>query len=1133
MNFLNWITDVAALKTTGNVLGATGSQARVTQAELNKFIAEAHDHLDLYKLAAYYIFFLRFGLIDSVERNAQLKTYDGQHWHYEPWDMDIALGGANNGVIAYEPPLTRDTRAGGSTYAFSGRTTNQSNVLWDCLECWDYWANTLVPEVAQALYDAGLTYENASKMFDEEYVNKWSETLYNESGHYKYIDATIDSKYRQYLNGARTSHRHWWLSKSMNYYDAKWSCGDFTQRSINFRISKNQNPSGYNLIKIYPTNTTFFKVQYGTKGSETGITPIGDLTEATTLVGGEAVIDANLQLEDKQPCFIFGASSIEGLDLSGLLSSSTGNLGRGYTDINFGDSYDEVLGASLKWLKLGAQCTPSIYTYPNENSYISNLSIGQNGIGGTTGDNKHDALENVELLDVVGWYNMTTQGGTTWLSDLFSGNGYDRKNIKTLYAMGCNMATSFKTSNSGNKFTDLRLPSSVASLEFINSSWENLSFWSTTLNKENEGLENERIINATYNKLSGIPTSVNSVSFKGSAAKNECSLNLVLNWIDNIYAEIDTAHPSYTSEQKEQALYTALSSKVLYAEQINWGTGTTKIYYNDLIRLSKFASESLSGNLKGYVVISDAEPLTASQLTELQNLFGDYVFNIGTTSNNLVVDQALGFVRISVNGASIINNNLYLNEPNSANLQATTFSLKSDQAVNTIINNDYTYSEFVTSKPENVYLWAISDTENNVGTLDSNYKSARLEKRNDGSVRIVTSEGDYGDYSLYINVYYFDDNQLQRDSVQINIVGVTYPTGYNIVLTRSNPRQFLYNSTIATSLFGSSYASQNPLPEAYLLTSRNQQVEVSITPTGTYTATLNSVKYHLSSIENPILNSGIEFFQRDENDNSVNYIEIENPNIAYLKNGTNGIILQVNGDAPETLKKYKLTIRLSIGGRNVIDKSIIILLWDDAQMIIPYNTQDGRYQATVSLYNSNYSSSNFERSFYKSDLLSLYGTLDFSSYNNITTDLLSSQDDSIFKYTKYITGINLSGCSAITLVNATTGQDELDFSQILNLQTLNLSGCSGLTGELDLSNVSTLTTLNTQNNNVGVKLVNSNITTLQLGSPTSLIIKNPTSLGNSGTTFSIQSKNNLNSLELEEINNTSVHTFEIFNIIMS
>jgi hypothetical protein len=122
----------------GERVGENGAKSRVTVPELNEFKRTAHDHLDLYKLAAYYVFFLRFGLVDSVERNAQLKTYDGQHWHYEPWDMDIALGCANTGVIAYDPPLTRDTiRPGG--YVFAGRTDSQSNVLWDCLEAWDEW----------------------------------------------------------------------------------------------------------------------------------------------------------------------------------------------------------------------------------------------------------------------------------------------------------------------------------------------------------------------------------------------------------------------------------------------------------------------------------------------------------------------------------------------------------------------------------------------------------------------------------------------------------------------------------------------------------------------------------------------------------------------------------------------------------------------------------------------------------------------------------------------------------------------------------------------------------------------------------------------------------------------------------
>jgi len=93
INFLKWITDCKNNYNTTTDWWSAGTYSSTQDA----FEHTAHDHLDLYKVAAYYIFFLRFGLVDSVERNAQLKTYDGQHWHYEPWDMDIALGNTNQG----------------------------------------------------------------------------------------------------------------------------------------------------------------------------------------------------------------------------------------------------------------------------------------------------------------------------------------------------------------------------------------------------------------------------------------------------------------------------------------------------------------------------------------------------------------------------------------------------------------------------------------------------------------------------------------------------------------------------------------------------------------------------------------------------------------------------------------------------------------------------------------------------------------------------------------------------------------------------------------------------------------------------------------------------------------------------
>lgn len=1129
MNFINWITDVASLNG-GTKLGATGSQARVTQAELNKFIAEAHDHLDLYKLAAYYIFFLRFGLVDSVERNAQLKTYDGQHWHYEPWDMDIALGCANNGVIAYEPPLTRDTIAGGTTYAFSGRTASQSNVLWDCLECWDYWANTIVPEVAQSLYEAGLTYDNVSKMFDEEYVGKWSETLYNESGHYKYIDATLNSKYRLYLNGARTSHRHWWLSKSMNYYDAKWSCGDFTKHSIQFRIGKPAASTGYNLIKITPTSNTFFKAQYGSKGDDI-ITTLGDgLTEATIAPGGEAVIDANVQLEDKQPCFIFGASSIQGLDLSGLLTNENNIMGQGYTDIAFEDSYDKVLGASIKTLKLGAPCTPNIYTNPNATSYVSNLTTGQNGITALTSDGE-DALENLELLDVVGWYNKkTSQGVSGWISDLFSGTGYDRKNISTLYAMGCDMATEFSTSKAGNKFVDLRLPSTVSTLEFSNSSWEDISFWEST------AITSTR---SQYDKIDGIPASVNSISFKGSTAKNQCSLNMVLSWIDNIEAEIATAHPGYTTEELETALWQALSQKVLYAEQISWGTGTTKLYYKDVIRLSKFGNNGILYNLKGYVVISDITPLTAIQISELQNIFGSNVFNVGTTNSNLVVDQNLGFVRISASGETpssvyIENDELYLREPQNAILSATSFKLKSSSITNVIVNDGMTFHQFENQKPQNTYLWTISQNEDDRSGLSKSYNSAELQLRNNGTIRLATSEGDFSNYSLYVNVYYIDGNQIKHDSVKINIIGVTYPSSYEFQFSRatSQPRPFLYTNTIGADIFGQSYISMATLPEAYILYNTNQKVEISLMPSGTYNATINSIEYYLSSDENN--NTGyMNAATLADNDNQSYEIDVENGALVYTKDSQNGgITVKVAGNPPSTMRKYRLVARISIGGRSSQTFSLNIIVWDDNDVIISQNVSEGKYIGVTTLYKSNYSLTDFTGSVYKSHLLSLYGTLDFSQQQQKPASLLTQNGDSMFLYTKYITSVILDGCTAIPLTDISTSATELDFSNMQYMTSLSINGCSGLgNGLLDLSANPEITSIDTRGTTVGIKLVNSKVSSLQLGSPSAVSIINPTILGNSGTTFTIQDDQYLNNIKLEGCNISELHGFSLFNTL--
>ena len=218
-------------------------------------------------MAAYYIFCMRFGLVDSLERNAQLKTYDGVHWHYEPWDMDIALGNKNDGGIAYDPPIDRNTKLPGSvtTYAFSGRSANQqgqvitSNWLWDALESWSQWSNVIVPKVADALFNAGLSYDNVSEMFDDDYAAKWCEIMYNASGYFKYVESgNGDPTWLSWLQGSRMTHRHWWLSNSMDYYDAKWFCGDYKNHAIYIRANVTEGSN--QVIRITPSKSTYMTI---------------------------------------------------------------------------------------------------------------------------------------------------------------------------------------------------------------------------------------------------------------------------------------------------------------------------------------------------------------------------------------------------------------------------------------------------------------------------------------------------------------------------------------------------------------------------------------------------------------------------------------------------------------------------------------------------------------------------------------------------------------------------------------------------------------------------------------------------------------------------------------------------------
>lgn len=1103
ITFLKWITDCKQNYNRATDWWSAGQYSSTQQA----FEATAHDHIDPYKLAAYYIFFLRFGLIDSVERNAQLKTYDGQHWHYEPWDMDIALGNNNQGSLILDPPLTRQSfEPGTTTYAYSGKSLTTSNVLWDCLENWTYWAETVVPATAQALYNAGLTYNNIIQMFDNEYANAWVEGMYNYSGVFKYVE-NGGSEYLPWLQGSRLSHRHWWISTSMNYYDAKWGCGSFQEHRVRIFADKEANAVGSDLITIKPTSDTFFKIVQNEGDHSLGTQPASRLVPAVFDVSGEV-------FSAKDPSYIYGGTFIEELNVSCLAQKMKA--------IDVTACYDDVLGAPIKKLNVGIP-----YTINSSTSYTGKVSGTSLRISAYDINKDADALEHLQDIDVTG------QGSITSTQDLISSR--NRRNITNVYAIGTSI-TEFISAPSGNKFDTIKLPGvttssgaggattveAMSSITMSNSSWNTIEFWDTQksnviqyVRDENDELvldpeTQEPILipnDATFTK-SRIPYQLRTVIFNGSTASNECSGQFVLDWIESIRLHVVEEHPGYTEEQVESALWEELKLKTFNAENISWGTPeqTLRITYKDLSRIAQFNRGNNSGGLiKGYVIISDENELSVEQVANLTNWFGSQVFTKGANTSNLVVDQNLTYIRITASNTYVDNGDICLNEGSNTALFATKFKLSETDSTQ--------------------YTWSVALGQDNQSSSGTSVNSVRLVTNSeDGVIRLFADDnGTYGDYYVTVTATNTIGGISQSHMITIKIIGKILPTDINIVSNALNgsadPRPFFINNTLKSQM-SSIFGNVQNGSTSYVLFSQNQRIEFypeKVDGTPASNVNINNTKFKISGIHSLYQ----DYTSLEGGSDGVIYFEKSNRQF--------GITIQAL-TLTDTPVVYELSMQVQAAGATW-NKLINIILLDDNVVLHSAQTSSGVQASLNQLRNS--LGQNTTDLYYKSDLLSLTGTLDFTSNQQGIGSIYAANGVPLLTYLTNINAIDLSGCASLiaSSLGTNNASGHIVLPQLQYLTSLSLNGAN-VTQTIDLTNCTAITDVDFRNSNAGIILPSgSPITSLRLGQPTNVSITNPRTLGETGTTFSIQNSSSLSNVILNGCNITNVRGFTLFDTL--
>ena len=566
-----------------------------------KFEAEAAQHLDLYKLASYYIWCMMFGLVDSVNRNAQWKTYDGIHWSIEPWDMDVALGRQNNGNIAYDPPIDRQTPgASADVGAFSGK----NSVLWNRLENWSTWIGSIVPTVAQALYEAGLQYEDIKDELDDYYSLRWPEYIYDKSGEYKYIysgkpEAQGTPSFISWLQGSSITQRHWWLSTSMDYWFSKFGRGAFVNNCIKIgtNIPANQNTH----IGIVPSQKSFFGwyMQQGSFPEPNTIIPGYD---DNGLVNVDYYINA--AFNTKVPFFICGLSSMQELDIS--------QLGSGFQELNF------VTDTDLTSLNLGATYSNGQLAFVNMPQAAASLLY-------------LERAKNLQKINVTGQYVMNTFTIPVTLTHFY---GAASSFLSGFAANG----NAFEVLHLPNKHIDNRTgepDKDLAVLYLNNCTWNELKFFNTSNSSTPiitpTGDDTERELYTGTIEEETQQLRIHQITFKGNTCNGSVNpdngihtRDLIFKWISGDYAQ--------SIQDKVSALN---------LEKVWWEDVTLAQLYS----LAPFYSID-TPNIKGRIKLAASEHVDATVLANIQRLFGDGVFSPG--SAGLVVDYPNDIAVISV-----------------------------------------------------------------------------------------------------------------------------------------------------------------------------------------------------------------------------------------------------------------------------------------------------------------------------------------------------------------------------------------------------------------------------------------------------------------------------------------------------
>lgn len=495
-----------------------------------KFAVEKYDHFRLDMMAAYYIYLMRFGGVDQTVKNAMLTTEGSDDntnldlpskWYFINYDNDTVLGVKNDGRLVFDPYITRDSiennqvdEDGNAAYCYAGR----NSTMWNNLEM-DLDFMELVPTIDDNLQKQAntLSYADAIDMFNNQQSGQWCERVYNWDAKVKYINTFTNREgedikddegnnlasfdYLLNVQGPRSAHREWWLSKRFNIFDSKYTTGSFKRDVVTFKCN---GPSKQDDICPITSGEDIFYGYYKNN-------PSSYFKTSSTIKPGNTwnlTVTANSTIGD--PHAIFGSPNIEKIDFR--------NIAYRITELQMSGIKSNQIGTKLKELLIGDNKNPKLNRNFSVLGAISNM-------------------EKLEVLDLTGCQAMN-------LNDSETGK---LMNLRELYLAGT--STQNVSFINGGDIEIMELPSELNSLSLVdttNLTWDNLKFIEMS-NDANSPVKREmKVLKLANLSIKGCPKLLNYHDKFLSWLENRYEL---IGYLDGTKIELDNIEWHLSNEE--------------------------------------------------------------------------------------------------------------------------------------------------------------------------------------------------------------------------------------------------------------------------------------------------------------------------------------------------------------------------------------------------------------------------------------------------------------------------------------------------------------------------------------------------------------------------------------------------------